>query len=103
MYAVVEIAGKQFIVKKGDRIKSPQLEGEAGSEIEFENVLLTSDGDKVNVGNPLVKGAKVMASIIDYDRHDKVIIFKKKRRKGYRLKKGHRQGYTNLEIKDIIL
>jgi len=103
MYAVVEIAGKQFTVKKGDRIKSPQLDGEVNNEVEFDRVLLTSDGENVTVGDPLIKGARVKASILDFNRHEKVFVFKKKRRKGYRVLNGHRQGYTHLEILDIIL
>ncbi|MEE4310479.1 MAG: 50S ribosomal protein L21 [candidate division KSB1 bacterium] len=103
MYAVVEIAGQQFKVEKGDNILAPKLVGKAGEKVEFDRVFLTSESEDVNVGAPLVKGATVKATILEHERGDKVTIFKMKRRKGYRLKKGHRQDYTRLQIDDIVV
>ena len=103
MYAVVEIAGQQFKVEKGDQILAPKIDGDIGKKLEFERVLLTSDKDDVKVGAPLVKGAKVKATIVQGERGDKIIVFKKKRRKGYKVKKGHRQDYTRLNIDDIVV
>jgi len=102
MYAVVEIAGKQFIVEKGDQILAPKLEGEMGQEVHFEKVLLTSHEDNVMIGEPIIDGAQVKATIMNNERGDKVYIFKKKRRKGYQVKKGHRQDFTRLRIDEII-
>jgi len=102
MYAVVEIAGQQFKVEKGNQILAPKLEGEIGQELQFDKVLLTSEADNVNVGSPLIKGAHVKATIIDYERGKKIIVFKKKRRKGYKVKNGHRQHYSRLRIDDVV-
>ena len=102
MYAVVEIAGQQFKVEKGDQIVAPELTGDTGEELQFNQVLLTSDSDNVKIGNPLIDGAHVKATILNYERGEKIIVFKKKRRKKYKLKKGHRQNYTRLRIDDII-
>lgn len=102
MYAVVNIAGQQFRVAKSEKIIAPRLAGEPGSQVEFDQVLLLSEGKSVQVGKPYVAGAKVTAKILEHDKADTVIIFKKKRRKGYELRNGHRQAQTRLQIEDII-
>ena len=101
MYAIVEIAGQQFKVEKDEQIFVHSLEVKEGSKVYFENVLLIDNGGKVNVGAPAVKGAKVTAKVLEHLKGDKVIVFKKKRRKGYRVKNGHRQYLTKLEIVKI--
>ena len=101
MYAIVEIAGQQFKVKKDQQIFVHRLESEEGSKVDFENVLLIDNGGKINVGAPAVKGAKVTAKVLEHLKGDKVIVFKKKRRKGYKVKNGHRQYLTKLEILQI--
>ena len=101
MYAIVEIAGQQFKVEKDQQIFVHRLEAKEGAKVDFENVLLIDNGGKVNVGAPAVKGAKVTAKVLDHLKGDKVIVFKKKRRKGYRVKNGHRQYLTKLEIVKI--
>ena len=101
MYAIVEIAGQQFKVEKDQQIFVHRLEVKEGSKVGFEKVLLIDNGGKVNVGAPAVKGAKVTAKVLDHLKGDKVIVFKKKRRKGYRVKNGHRQYLTKLEIVKI--
>jgi large subunit ribosomal protein L21 len=101
MYAIVDIAGKQFKVAKDQYIYAPKLEGEAGASVNFENVLLIDNGGKVDVGAPTVKGAKVSGKILEHVKGDKVIVFKKKRRKGYVKKNGHRQQFTKVQIESI--
>jgi large subunit ribosomal protein L21 len=101
MYAIVEIAGQQFKVENGAEVFVHRLEGDTGSKIEFENVLLTDNEGKVNIGKPNVKGASVSATILSHDRGDKVKIFKKKRRKGYQKESGHRQNFTKIKIENI--
>ena len=98
MYAIVEIAGHQYKVEKDQRIFVNRLEGKEGSKVNFENVLLIEDKGKVTVGAPAIKGAKVSAKIENHLKGDKVIVFKKKRRKGYTVKNGHRQYLTHLTI-----
>ena len=98
MYAIVEIAGHQYKVEKDQRIFVNRLEGKEGSQVNFENVLLIEDKGKVTVGAPAIKGAKVSAKIESHLKGDKVIVFKKKRRKGYKVKNGHRQYLTKLTI-----
>ena len=102
MYAIVDIAGQQFKVSKDDVVMAQRLQGDEGSEVEFDKVLLLSGDDGVKVGSPFVDGAKVTASIVEHEKDDKVIVFKKKRRKGYKVKNGHRQPLTKLQIKDIV-
>jgi large subunit ribosomal protein L21 len=102
MYAIVDIAGKQFKVKKDQFVYAPSLEGEAGASVEFDRVLLIEGDQGVDVGTPLVSGAKVTGKILDHGRGDKVIVFKKKRRKGYKKTQGHRQGFTKVLIEDIM-
>ena len=101
MYAIVEIAGQQFKVKQDQQIFVHRLEVKEGSKIDFEKVLLIDNSGKVNVGAPVIKGAKVTAKVLDHLKGDKVIVFKKKRRKGYKVKNGHRQYLTKLEILKI--
>ena len=100
MYAIVEIAGQQFKVEEGKQIFGHRLEGKEGDKVEFDQVLLTADGDKVNVGAPTLK-AKVSAKIVEHLKGDKVLVFKKKRRKGYKVKNGHRQYLTKVSIEKI--
>jgi len=101
MYAIVNILGQQFKVEKDQSIFVHRVDGNAGDTMEFNDVLLTDDDGKVKVGSPNIKGAKVTASILEHLKGDKVIIFKKKRRKGYRVKRGHRQYLTKILITDI--
>jgi len=101
MFAIVNISGKQFRVTKGDQVKVPSLNTEAGKKVNFDQVLLTDDGKKVKVGTPLIKGLSVSGTVIDNGRDRKVVIFKKKRRKGYRRKNGHRQSYSLVQIDAI--
>ena len=101
MYAIVEIAGQQFKVEEGKKIFVHRLDVEDGKKIEFDQVLLLDEDGKVSVGEPTVKDATVQAQVIDKVRGEKVIIFKKKRKKGYRVKNGHRQNFTQVEIISI--
>ena len=101
MYAIVEIAGQQFKVEQDQQIFVHRLEAEEGSKIDFDKVLLMDDAGKINVGAPVIKGAKVTAKVLEHLKGDKVIVFKKKRRKGYKVRNGHRQYLTKLEILKI--
>ena len=101
MYAIVEIAGQQYKVEKDQQIFVHRLEEKEGSKVSFDNVLLTADGDKIQVGAPAVKGVSVSAKIIEHLKGDKVIVFKKKRRKGYKVKNGHRQYLSKIQIESI--
>lgn len=101
MYAIVDIAGQQFKVEKEQNVFVHQLQNEVGSKVQFDNVLLIDDNGKVKVGAPNVKGASVSATVVDHLKGDKVIVFKKKRRKGYRVKNGHRQCFTKIKIEEI--
>ena len=103
MYAVFQTGGKQFRAEPGGRIRIPSLDVEAGETITFDEVLLASDGDDVSVGQPMVKGATVKAEVLGHGRDDKIIVFKRKRRKGYRRKKGHRQAFTEIRVDEIVL
>ena len=102
MYAIVNIAGQQFKVAKDQYIYAPKLDGETGAVVNFDQVLLIDNGGKVAIGAPTVKGAKVSGKILEHVKGNKVIIFKKKRRKGYAVKNGHRQQYTKLLIENIL-
>lgn len=101
MYAIVDIAGKQYKVSKDDSILAPKLDAEVGKSVTFDRVLLVSDKGKISVGQPVVKGFKVKAKVVGFERGKKVIVFKKKRRKGYQVTRGHRQDYTRLSIEGI--
>ena len=102
MYAIVEIAGQQFKVEKDQKVFVHRLQAEEGKKVAFDNVLLLADGDKVTVGAPAIDGAQVGAKVLKHLKGDKVIVFKKKRRKGYRVKNGHRQALTEIQIDNII-
>jgi large subunit ribosomal protein L21 len=103
MYAIVEVGNQQFKVAKDDIILTSKIAGEVGTAVELDRVMLIADNDSVKVGNPTIEGAQVKASIINFERGKKVIVFKKKRKKGYKVKKGHRQDYTRLKIEDIVV
>ena len=100
MYAIVEIAGQQFKVAKDQKVFVHRLQGEAGSKVTFDNVLLL-DNESITIGAPAIEGAAVTAKILSHLKGDKVIVFKKKRRKGYRVKNGHRQSLTEIQIEGI--
>ncbi|HLV70246.1 MAG TPA: 50S ribosomal protein L21 [Xanthomarina sp.] len=102
MYAIVEIAGQQFKVEKDQKVFVHRLATEEGKQVSFDNVLLLADGDKVTVGAPAINGAQVGAKVLKHLKGDKVIVFKKKRRKGYRVKNGHRQSLTEIVIESIV-
>ena len=104
MYAVFETGGKQFRAEPGARLRIPSLDVEPGDSVTFDHVLLAGDGDeKVQVGTPVVEGASVTAEVVRHGRGDKVIVFKRKRRKGYRRKQGHRQNFTEIRIDEVAL
>ena len=102
MYAIVEIAGHQFKVEKDQKVFVNRLQTEEGKKVTFDNVLLLADGSKVTVGAPAIDGAQVGAKVLKHLKGDKVIVFKKKRRKGYRVKNGHRQSLTEIQIESIV-
>ena len=102
MYAIVEIAGQQFKVAKDQKVFVNRLSADEGAKVSFDNVLLIGDGDKVTVGAPAINGAQVGAKVVKHLKGDKVIVFKKKRRKGYRVKNGHRQSLTEIQIERIV-
>ena len=101
MYAIVDIAGQQFKVEKDQKLYVHRLEGEEGKKVSFDKVLLIDTGSKVSVGDPVVKGAEVAAKIVTHLKGDKVLVFKKKRRKGYKKLNGHRQYLTQIQIESI--
>jgi large subunit ribosomal protein L21 len=102
MYAIVDIAGQQFKVSKGQKLKVHRLEAEEGKHVELDNVLLVSDGKTVSVGTPKVDGVRISAKVLSHGKGDKVLVFKKKRRKGYQKLNGHRQQLTELWIEAIL-
>jgi|TARA_X000000950_G_C13773186_1_gene601868 large subunit ribosomal protein L21 len=101
MNAVVEISGKQFKVAKDSKLYVHRLDAKEGSKVSFDNVLLLDNGSKVVVGTPTVTGASVEAKVVKHLKDDKVIVFKKKRRKGYKVKNGHRQALTEIVIEKV--
>lgn len=101
MYAVIKTGGKQYRVTEGDTLRVEKLLGEKGTSIELNDVLAVGEGENMRVGTPVVEGAKVIAEIIGQGKAKKVLIFKKKRRKGYAKKQGHRQLFTSLKIQEI--
>ena len=101
MYAIITISGKQFKATEGTRIRIPKQSSESGTTLKFEEVLLLSNGADTKMGDPLVKGASVTATIIDHKRDKKILVYKKKRRKGYQRKNGHRQWFTDIEVTKI--
>ena len=103
MYAVFRTGGKQFRAELGKKLRVPSMEMEPGDSVTFEDVLLASDGKDVQVGAPLVDGAKVKAEVVRHGRDKKIIVFKRKRRKNYRRKQGHRQGFTEVRVDEILV
>ena len=101
MYVIVEIAGQQFKAEKGRKLYVHRLQGDEGSSLSLDQVLLTDNDGQVKVGTPVVEGASVKATILKHLRGDKVIVFKKKRRKGYQVQNGHRQNLTQIQIDEI--
>ncbi|MBT1712223.1 50S ribosomal protein L21 [Fulvivirgaceae bacterium PWU5] len=101
MYAIVDIAGKQFKVAKDQYIYAPKMDGEAGASVSFDRVLLVDNGGDISIGAPTVAGITVSGKILEHVKGNKVIVFKKKRRKGYVVKNGHRQQYTKVQIESI--
>jgi len=102
MYAIIDIAGQQFKVEKNNKVFVHRLENEEGSQISLDKVLLIDNNGKVSVGEPLVEGASIVAKVISHVKGDKVLVFKKKRRKSYQVLNGHRQYFTELEIEEIL-
>ena len=102
MYAIVEIGGKQIKVEKDQKVYVNRLDGKEGSKVTFDNILLLDNAGKIVLGNPSVKGAAVEAKILKHLKDDKVIVFKKKRRKGYKVKNGHRQFLTEIMVEKIL-
>ncbi|MBI2257327.1 MAG: 50S ribosomal protein L21 [Flavobacteriia bacterium] len=103
MYAIVEIAGQQFKVQKDQKLFVHRLDANEGQNLEFDRVLLVDNEGKITVGAPAIDGAKITATVNNHVKGDKVIVFHKKRRKGYRKKNGHRQSFTSITISDIKL
>jgi len=103
MYAIVEIAGKQFKVQKDQKLYVHRLKEDEGKKVTFDRVLMVDNKDKVSFGSPVISGAQVGAKVLKHLKSDKIIVFKKKRRKGYRVKNGHRQLLTEIQISDISL
>ena len=101
MFAIINIAGKQFRVEEGDQIKVPHLSTDVGKSLAFDKVLLLNDGKKVQLGSPLLSNASISATVVEHGRGRKIRIFKKKRRKGYRRNNGHRQNYSLIKIDSI--
>ena len=101
MYAIVNISGKQYKATSGARVKIPKQDGETGTSLIFDKVLLISDGKNTEIGDPVLKGASVTGTIIEHGRNKKILVYKKKRRKGYQRKNGHRQWFTEIEFGTI--
>lgn len=101
MYAVFKTGGKQFRAEPGNHLRVPSLDVEAGQSVTFDEVLLASDGDEVSIGEPTLSGVTVTAEVVEHGKTDKIIVYKKKRRKKYRRKQGHRQKYTEIRIDEI--
>ena len=101
MYSIVTISGKQYCVSEGDIIKVSSQDWKVGDRVKLDQVLLTNNGEIIEVGTPKVKGASVTVEILEHNREKKLLIYKKKRRKGYQRKNGHRQGYTLLKINNL--
>ena len=101
MYAIIRTGGKQYQVAPGERVRVEKLGGEVGDTVELADILLVADGEDVKIGQPVVEGAKVTAQIVEQGKAKKILVFKKKRRKGFKVKRGHRQLFTALEIKEI--
>lgn len=102
MYAVIKAGGKQYRVTSGEKLKIELLDAEVGAQIAMDQVLMIADGEHINFGRPLVQGATVTATVLSHGRHDKVKIFKMRRRKHYQKHQGHRQHYTEVRIDTIL-
>ncbi|MBO5799326.1 MAG: 50S ribosomal protein L21 [Paludibacteraceae bacterium] len=102
MYAIVEIAGQQFKVEQGQKLYVHRLEAERGSVVEFDKVLLVDNNGSVTIGAPVISGAKVVAEVVSHVKGEKVLVFHKKRRKGYRKLNGHRQFFTELKVNEVV-
>ena len=102
MYAIVEIAGQQFKVEKDKKLYVQLLDAKEGDSVDFDKVLLVGNDKSISVGTPLVDGAKISAKVLEHVKGDKVIVFKKKRRKGYKKLNGHRQQYTQIVVENIV-
>ena len=101
MYAIINISGKQYKAISGARLRVPKQDGETGTSLTFDKVLLINDGKNTEVGEPILKGASVTGTIIEHGRNKKILVYKKKRRKGYQRKNGHRQWFTEIEFGKI--
>ena len=101
MYAIINISGKQFKVSKGQKTRVPKQKGDAGDTITFDNVLLVKDDTSTHLDDPILSNASVTATILEHKRSKKILVYKKKRRKGYQRKNGHRQWYTEIEFNKI--
>ena len=103
MYAIIEVADKQYKVTKDAKVYVPLMKAEVNDSVTIDDVLLISDNGTIKVGDPTVKGASVKATVVDHVKADKVLVFKKKRRKRFKVKRGHRQQYTQLLINDLVI
>ena len=103
MYAVFRTGGKQFRAVPGSTLRVPTLDAAPGDSVTFEDVLVASDGENVSVGTPTVSGAHVKAEVLGHGRDTKIIVFKRKRRKGFRKKQGHRQGFTEIRVDEVVV
>ncbi|MFL3006665.1 MAG: 50S ribosomal protein L21 [Candidatus Neomarinimicrobiota bacterium] len=101
MYAIINISGKQYKVVSGARTRVPKQDGETGTRLTFDKVLLINDGKNTEIGDPILKGASVTGTIVDHGRDKKILVYKKKRRKGYQRKNGHQQRFTEIEFNAI--
>ena len=101
MYALIKTGGKQYRVAEGDLLRVEKIEGKVGDAVEFDEVLMIANGERVEIGRPILKDSKVVGEIVEQGKGEKVVVFKSKRRKGYRKKQGHRQQHTTLKIKEI--
>lgn len=101
MYAIVEIAGKQYKVQENDKLVVPRLSADVDDSVTFDRVLLVADGDTVQLGKPVVDNASVTATVVEHFKGDKILVFRKKRRKRFKVKRGHRQPYTRIEVNDL--
>jgi len=101
MYAIVEISGKQYRVAEDDKLYIPRQSVDADEKLSFDRVLLISDGSDVTVGQPVIEGASVEATVLEHVKADKIVVFKKKRRKRYKVKRGHRQPYTQIQVNTV--
>jgi large subunit ribosomal protein L21 len=102
MYAIVDIAGKQYKVTKDQYVYAPKLDAEEGATLEFKNVLLIDNDSSIAIGTPTIAGATILGKVLEHVKGDKLVVFKKKRRKGYAKRNGHRQQFTKVMIENIV-